>query len=271
MLVVGEFDESLTSRTLLSVAIAPPHSPVCMQSGSCRRNQLTYELTPTGVKASYPGNDVCRSPSIKIPGVDGRYEASNVHIHVLSEHTVDGVHHGAEMHTVHFSADAPDRAAVVGMLIDPSSDETNSKFQTLLDAWQEVFEADEEACESGGRRVLTDSARTGNAFAPYDFLDLASTGFYFYDGGLTTPPCSEIVWWNVADQVVAVTPAQFSQLVDLTLHYKDPATCELGTFAGEAGNTARPVQPLNGREVDRICPKEWRPKTRALRRTADVE
>jgi hypothetical protein len=65
---------------------------------------------------------------------------------------------------------------------------------------------------------------------------------------------SEVVWWNLADTPVSITPAQYSTLVSLIIGYLDPVTCALGTNAGPAGRTARPIQPLNGRVVDRICP-----------------
>jgi hypothetical protein len=90
-------------------------------------------------------------------------------------------------------------------------------------------------------------------FSPYNLLPDGAT-FYFYDGGLTTPPCSEVVWWNVADKPILITPAQYSQLITLILNYIDPSNCQLGTFAGPAGSTSRPVQELHGRTVKRICP-----------------
>jgi hypothetical protein len=65
---------------------------------------------------------------------------------------------------------------------------------------------------------------------------------------------SEVVWWNLADTPVSITPAQYNMLVSLSIGYLDPATCALGTFAGPAGSTSRPTQPLNGRIVERICP-----------------
>jgi hypothetical protein len=79
--------------------------------------------------------------------------------------------------------------------------------------------------------------------------------FYHYDGGLTTPPCSEVVWWNLADKPVSITPSQYSQLLHHILEYTKIATCEHGTSAGTAGSTGRPTQPLNGHYVEKICPK----------------
>jgi carbonic anhydrase len=59
----------------------------------------------------------------------------------------------------------------------------------------------------------------------------ADRGYYTFDGSLTTPPCSEGVTWYVL---------------------KSPSTLsadQLATFAKLYPRNARPIQPLNGREV----------------------
>ena len=50
-----------------------------------------------------------------------------------------------------------------------------------------------------------------------------------YEGSLTTPPCSQIVTWNVYANPVEVSQEQ------------------IDVFAGHYANNARPVQPLNRR------------------------
>lgn len=72
--------------------------------------------------------------------------------------------------------------------------------------------------------------------------------------GLTTPPCSEIVEWNVADKPLLISVSQYNDLASLTLNYVDTSTCEFATVASPAGSTSRPTQALNGRNVTRICP-----------------
>ena len=59
----------------------------------------------------------------------------------------------------------------------------------------------------------------------------ATLGYYTYTGSLTTPPCSEGVRW-----MVLKTPSPVSAR-------------EVNVFATRYPNDARPVQPLNGREV----------------------
>lgn len=58
-----------------------------------------------------------------------------------------------------------------------------------------------------------------------------ATGFYHYQGSLTTPPCSEKVQWYVMQNPKSITA---TQLVDLSTLYE--------------GNN-RPVKPLGERDV----------------------
>jgi carbonic anhydrase len=91
-------------------------------------------------------------------------------------------------------------------------------------------------------------------FSPYDLLPELQA-FYHYDGGLTTPPCSEVVWWNLSDKPVSVSVWQYTELVHLIIQYRDAESCEfLALPSALTGGTSRPVQPLNGREVKCICP-----------------
>jgi carbonic anhydrase len=234
-----------------------------LQPGTCTFNDMFYELTNTGVKASFPAT--CENPKVKIPGLDGLYQALQFHIHTSSEHTINNEFFGAELHIVHQKVDG-DRYAVVGMMIDPTADEPNENFGTLLSEWGSVFANQDAGCaiQRSGRerqrqRVMLQEPQdprelqgTG-VFNPYALLPEGVT-YYYYDGGLTTPPCSQVVWWNLADAPVKITPGQYWQLTNQILNFVDPSTCQLATNAGPAGSTSRPVQPLNGRSVERVCP-----------------
>lgn len=241
-----------------------PISPPTEKPGTCSTSQLEYTLTNAGTKASFPSED-CTNPSVIIPGLDNPYRALQLHIHAGSEHTIDGKFFGAELHIVHEEIGG-DRFAVVGMMIEPGSDVENEFFQQLLDGWQREFDTVDDSCAveratTGKRRrrdlEMVGDNTTGNrrleAFSPYDLLPEGVT-YYHYDGGLTTPPCLEVVWWNVADKPVLITPAQYQQLLQQILNFVDASTCNLGTNAGPRGITSRPVQALNGRLVERVCP-----------------
>jgi carbonic anhydrase len=220
---------------------------------------MDYDVTKNGVQANIP--ETCERSTVEIPGVEGViFEALQFHIHTSSEHTVDGGRFSAELHTVHKQIDG-DRFAVVGMMIQPDSFEDNEAFGLLLQGWYKKEEAVLTACgisidtspAAGAIFRDTSGELSGELFSPYDLLP-EGHAFYNYDGGLTTPPCSEVVEWNLSDKAVSVSVWQYSELVQLILKYRNPDTCELLTLASTSGGTSRPVQPLNGREVKRICP-----------------
>ena len=69
--------------------------------------------------------------------------------------------------------------------------------------------------------------------------------------------CSEVVWWNLADTPVLISVSQYNRLTQYILGYRDPVTCEYATVASSSGSTSRPIQALNGRVVQRICPSNF--------------
>jgi len=71
---------------------------------------------------------------------------------------------------------------------------------------------------------------------------VSTTNYYTYLGSLTTPPCNEAVTWFVVDGTVRLSGQQYQKL----------ATVLEGNngFEELAGNN-RPVQPLNGRTVQK--------------------
>lgn len=70
------------------------------------------------------------------------------------------------------------------------------------------------------------------------------------------PDDLKVVWWEVADTPMSVSPEQYERLVKMTTTYTDPNSCEVRTAASPLdGTTNRPVaQDLQGRQVQRVCP-----------------
>eukprot|EP00899_Mesostigma_viride_P005251 jgi/Mesvir1/14727/Mv05375-RA.1 len=74
-----------------------------------------------------------------------------------------------------------------------------------------------------------------------DFARMAAenSSYYYYDGSLTTPPCSEIVSWHVMRKSVPISPRQVQRLQQVLY-------AALGTHGQQ---NSRPPQPLNFRPV----------------------
>ena len=144
---------------------------------------------------------------------DKTYALLQFHFHSPSEHTVDGKHLPMEMHFVHQAEDGA--LAVAGVLIEEGAE--NPAVGTL---WPQLL------LGPGAKTTIQIPA----GFDENIFPD-AGTGFYHYEGSLTTPPCSERVQWYVR---ISPTPFSREQITAFKAHYD---------------HNNRPVQALNERSL----------------------
>ena len=135
------------------------------------------------------------------------------HFHAPSEHTVNGEHFPMEMHFVHQAEDGA--LAVVGVLIEEGDENPG-----IAPLWAQL------AAAPGTETTVQIPA----GFAENVFPG-AGSGFYRYDGSLTTPPCSEGVQWYVRK-----TPTRLSR-------------DQIGAFTASYDHNNRPVQALGNRRL----------------------
>jgi len=224
-----------------------------MVDGDCTFGDMEFMVTKGGVNMVYADDSTCDRPEFTIPNpeIDEEYIHHNVHIHLSSEHTIDGGFYPAEMHMVHLNAEGS-RAAVLGTMIGVGAPANHPMFEKYLLAWEAArFEVECAACDPWAGEV-----DENYPLDPYDML--VSDDYYHYDGGLTTPACDEIVWWNFNAETMMISVDQYNRLTDMILYtsVEKNGQCDYITVASEAGSTSRPVQPLNGRTVDKICNRE---------------
>lgn len=135
------------------------------------------------------------------------------HFHHKSETEIGGQKYDMELHLVHQDS-AAGRTTVVAVLIKSGNE--NALLRDLLShASQKIGEEVEK------KKIVINAA---------DFLP-ADQNYYVFDGSLTIPPCGEPVKWYVLKTPIEASPAQ------------------IAAFAKLYPDNARPVQPLNGREV----------------------
>ncbi|KAG7392545.1 hypothetical protein PHYPSEUDO_000233 [Phytophthora pseudosyringae] len=216
------------------------HYPTC---GGQRQSPIDIE-TKTGVisekrsltfSGSCAGFNVSQSDESFTASVKGgscavtangaSYDMLQFHMHVPSEHTLNGEHLGGEVHFVHSNADSS-ALLVTGVFFKAVQGESDPWVVSVLNAMDQV----------------SVNATASASLTPYaDLVNKAADaqGVVNYAGSLTTPACSEIVDWWVVKKPVDVSPADLERLQSQLreLHLTDD------------GKNARPVQPLNGRVV----------------------
>jgi carbonic anhydrase len=139
------------------------------------------------------------------------YTLLQFHFHRPSEHLINGKNFPMEAHFVHRNTTGT--LAVIGVLM--ATGKVNPAFNKVVSIMPAVE----------GPAVKADAAIDPNALLP------AKRSYYYYEGSLTTPPCSEVVNWLLLTDPIQVADA------DVT------------SFAKLYAMNARPVQKVNRRFV----------------------
>jgi carbonic anhydrase len=164
-----------------------------------------HELAPNRAHVSYAAGST-------IGHLGSTYELKQFHFHSPSEHQRDGKNLPAEIHFVH--ADPSGHLAVVGVFVTEGA-----AHPTIAQLWQDLPGDEGESNDLDG------------SISAADLLP-ASKDYRFYQGSLTTPPCSEGVRWLVMKESITMSADQIAALKKAI---------------GFDNN--RPVQPLNSRVI----------------------
>lgn len=143
-----------------------------------------------------------------------KYYVEQFHFHSPSENELNGKKFPMEMHIVGKTKDG--KIAVIAVFI--AQGKTNALLNTILS----------HANQQVSKQTLFNKTQINlNKALP------KHRGYYFYHGSFTTPPCTENVNWYVLKSPIHASKLQIQQFRKLYWH------------------NARPVQPLNGRIVER--------------------
>ena len=143
----------------------------------------------------------------KLMGVNGSdlcsfFKVENVHFHwgandfQGSEHKLNGEKLPLEMHVVHSSARS-DNYVVTGLIFQVQA-EDNPVLEPFLKAVDELQTKESLEIEF-------------NIFSIYP-SEMSLEKYYRYSGSLTTPPCSEVVIWNVFKKPIMISSAQMARI-----------------------------------------------------------
>jgi|SRR4051812_9810395 carbonic anhydrase len=176
--------------------------------------RLVFDYRPTTLHIIDNGHtvQVNAEPGSSLRIGNDTFELVQFHFHHPSEERIDRKGFDMVAHLVH--RDRQGRLAVVAVLLESGSE--SPLVETL---WRN------HPRQIGHEEVVRGVSIDPTALLPKD------RGYFSYIGSLTTPPCSEGVRWFVLKSPTTVSKS------------------EIATFAAEYPNDARPLQPLNGRQI----------------------
>jgi len=173
---------------------------------------------------------------------------AQMHIHSGAEHSVAGGFADAELHLVHrLEGEEPgsptDSVIVIAvqLVVQPANDENNVLIEPLFRELADITpDLPRELINAGDN----DAGANVTITSPYELVP-PSAVYWYYEGSLTTPPCSEIVQWLVVQEPVRISQPQ----LDL---FRAGMEAVPGSLVSDDGDNNRPLQPLNDREIQ-IC------------------
>lgn len=179
------------------------------------------DLLPITINYQAGGNEILNNghaiqvnyaPGSTIKIHDQQFELKQFHFHSPSENTIEGESFPMEAHFVH--TDKKGNLAVIALMF--KTGDINSEIEK---AWSQMPE------KPGENNVLPKSV-DANILLP------KNRDYYRFNGSLTTPPCSEGVWWFVMKENATASKEQVEKFSH-TMHHPNN----------------RPVQPVNARMI----------------------
>lgn len=211
----GPKDWGKLDPAFASCSIGHAQSPVDVKGAKVEELpaiKFNYNAVPLNIIDNGHTIQVNYAPGSTITIGDKTYTLQQFHFHHPSENHVNDHRYDMEAHLVH--SDANGHLAVVAVLLKKGA--ANAFLDTV---WKNI------PTEKGKATDVSNVSVNVKDLLPAD------QGYFTFTGSLTTPPCSEGVTWYVLKNSVSLSGDQ------------------VAAFAKLYPKNARPIHPLNGREV----------------------
>lgn len=207
----------------------PEFYPSFYFSSDYRKTQ-NFTLTNTGRQILVTSNQTECSKELTFTGSGflGTFRFVNFHLHwgptnhQGSEHQIDGHRFPAEAHFVHQNEENG-QIAVLAVLFTINDDDDDVRSEN---PWEKFINSASQLTE----RNQTSTCQLNLN----ELLSIDQQEFYRYVGSLTTPPCTEGIFWTIFIDEIPIRSELLHCLREKIMR-----------------KTYRPIQPLNGRTIFR--------------------
>jgi carbonic anhydrase len=175
--------------------------------------QLSYKPSKIRLQHTDHAFHVSYDPGSVMTLNGNRYALTQSTFHTPSEHWIDGSPAPMEMQLTHISPDLPGSRVILSILF---AEGPENPFLSRF--WHQIP-------EKAGSEVPTEITVNAMDVLPRDLR------YFYYDGSLTTPPCTEGVKWIVLKHPVTASRAQIDR------------------HRSVFGQNARPPQPVRERWI----------------------
>ncbi|WP_258105391.1 carbonic anhydrase [Marinoscillum sp. MHG1-6] len=173
-------------------------SPVDIDATHCinQQKELYFSYHPFYAELFNNGHTLMeRIMEPKSMHFDGEeYSLVQFHFHTPSEHHINGREFPMEIHFVHKNVKGD--FGVIGILIEEGASRNH-----FLDHFKNCIPSHASEVKRGGEMVSISEAFPAH-----------TNNFYYYDGSLTTPPCSENVHWIIFEESITAQKDQIEAI-----------------------------------------------------------
>jgi hypothetical protein len=129
--------------------------PRQMSEADCTREDLTFDITPYSLRASFPlSDDTCSRPTLTVSSRFDDYALVWMDLHARSEHVIEGKRYDAELQMIHAGLGAEDgQILAVSLLIEATASADNLEFEWMLQQWAQVAEQEAQDCSRRHRQL----------------------------------------------------------------------------------------------------------------------